>query len=605
MRARRAGGCGRASRARPACAAARALPARARRGRAALVTLGSFSLADVRGARRRATRRACSSTERAGRVRVIVDGVRAGDAVPRPDRDHARRRAGARAALDRVRARLRDVGPLLRLPDRAVAGRRDPDLGVPALGGRPERRRPGERAPAAGDPAPRGVQPQRRPAAVRAGRQAVARRPATAAAATTSTATRRTRPRCSASCCGSTRRRGRRRSARRTACATRGASRSTARRADRDRRRRPERCTRRSTSASPPTTAGRAARARTPTSPTRAATASRPPTRCSRRPHTGDGFCAIVGGYVVRDPGLPTLRRPLHLRRQLRTALRSVDLANPAGDAPSALSVAGAELVRRGRLRPHPRRLAHRPGLAPGRRRATPCGDPTPTTHADPDGTARRRRPRATRRRRQPRRRRPRTQRRRRPRPRPRTATPTRPPRRRRRPPRPPRDARTADRDAPRDATATATATPRPRRPHRAPAARRPSRLRPTARRSLRRRACGTLGHRLASLGRRGYLSVALRADEPCRATVSARIAGVSTFRTRRSTARGRRARRHGAASAALARSAATLQDPAAQVGRRCHASVNARRLRTIAALARRVTAAIRETAVNQKRPRH
>ena len=29
-----------------------------------------------------------------------------------------------------------------------------------------------------------------------------------------------------------------------------------------------------------------------------------PPIRCSRRRHEGDGgFCAIVGGYVVRDPG--------------------------------------------------------------------------------------------------------------------------------------------------------------------------------------------------------------------------------------------------------------------------------------------------------------
>ena len=34
--------------------------------------------------------------------------------------------------------------------------------------------------------------------------------------------------------------------------------------------------------------------------------------------HSGDdAFCAIIGGYVVRDPGLPTLNWPLPLRRQL------------------------------------------------------------------------------------------------------------------------------------------------------------------------------------------------------------------------------------------------------------------------------------------------
>ena len=54
------------------------------------------------------------------------------------------------------------------------------------------------------------------------------------------------------------------------------------------------------------------------------------------------GSRAITGGYVVRDPGLPTLRRPLRLRRLLR---RRHPLARPraaAGDATTARRAARA-----------------------------------------------------------------------------------------------------------------------------------------------------------------------------------------------------------------------------------------------------------------------
>ena len=45
--------------------------------------------------------------------------------------------------------------------------------------------------------------------------------------------------------------------------------------------------------------------------------------------HDGDGFCSITGGYVVRDPGLPTLAGRYLYGDFCASALRSVDLANP------------------------------------------------------------------------------------------------------------------------------------------------------------------------------------------------------------------------------------------------------------------------------------
>ncbi len=55
--------------------------------------------------------------------------------------------------------------------------------------------------------------------------------------------------------------------------------------------------------------------------------------------HSGDGFCSITGGYVVRDPGLPTLLGRYVYGDFCAPALRSVDLANPASDAPLGLEV--------------------------------------------------------------------------------------------------------------------------------------------------------------------------------------------------------------------------------------------------------------------------
>jgi hypothetical protein len=56
--------------------------------------------------------------------------------------------------------------------------------------------------------------------------------------------------------------------------------------------------------------------------------------------HSGDGFCSITGGYVVRDPGLPSLAGRYIYGDFCADALRSVDLANPGGDAATGLSVA-------------------------------------------------------------------------------------------------------------------------------------------------------------------------------------------------------------------------------------------------------------------------
>ncbi|MBE2320425.1 PQQ-dependent sugar dehydrogenase [Solirubrobacter sp. CPCC 204708] len=53
----------------------------------------------------------------------------------------------------------------------------------------------------------------------------------------------------------------------------------------------------------------------------------------------GQGYCAITGGYVVRDPGLPTLRGRYLYGDFCASGLRSVDLSNPATDAPVGLSV--------------------------------------------------------------------------------------------------------------------------------------------------------------------------------------------------------------------------------------------------------------------------
>jgi Glucose / Sorbosone dehydrogenase len=60
------------------------------------------------------------------------------------------------------------------------------------------------------------------------------------------------------------------------------------------------------------------------------------------RPHSVDNVCAIVGGYVVRDPGLPTLAGRYIYGDNCDPDLRSTDLTNaPATDAATGLQVPG------------------------------------------------------------------------------------------------------------------------------------------------------------------------------------------------------------------------------------------------------------------------
>ena len=88
---------------------------------------------------------------------------------------------------------------------------------------------------------------------------------------------------------------------------------------------------------------------------------ARPPSPVLEKTHGGanDGFCSITGGYVVRDPGLPTLlgryiygdycdaRAALGRPRRRRPPTRAI-----------GINVAGLSVLRRGRLRPPARRLA-------------------------------------------------------------------------------------------------------------------------------------------------------------------------------------------------------------------------------------------------------
>jgi glucose/arabinose dehydrogenase len=58
------------------------------------------------------------------------------------------------------------------------------------------------------------------------------------------------------------------------------------------------------------------------------------------RPHSSDHVCAIVGGYVVRDPALPTLAGRYLYGDNCDPDLRSADLSNaPATDAATGLQV--------------------------------------------------------------------------------------------------------------------------------------------------------------------------------------------------------------------------------------------------------------------------
>jgi glucose/arabinose dehydrogenase len=64
-----------------------------------------------------------------------------------------------------------------------------------------------------------------------------------------------------------------------------------------------------------------------------------PPTL--EKTHSGDGYLAIVGGYVVRDPGLPTLAGRYLYGDNASAPLRSVVLSNPATDAATGMSLPG------------------------------------------------------------------------------------------------------------------------------------------------------------------------------------------------------------------------------------------------------------------------
>ena len=57
--------------------------------------------------------------------------------------------------------------------------------------------------------------------------------------------------------------------------------------------------------------------------------------------HSGDGYCAIVGGYVVRDAGLPSLAGRYIYGDNCSAPLRSVVLSNPATDAATGMSLGG------------------------------------------------------------------------------------------------------------------------------------------------------------------------------------------------------------------------------------------------------------------------
>jgi glucose/arabinose dehydrogenase len=57
--------------------------------------------------------------------------------------------------------------------------------------------------------------------------------------------------------------------------------------------------------------------------------------------HSGDGYCAIVGGYVVRDAGLPSLNGRYIYGDNCSAPLRSVVLSDTATDAATGMSLTG------------------------------------------------------------------------------------------------------------------------------------------------------------------------------------------------------------------------------------------------------------------------
>src|SRR5215216_6639008 len=59
----------------------------------------------------------------------------------------------------------------------------------------------------------------------------------------------------------------------------------------------------------------------------------------AERDHDADGFCAIVGGFVVRDPGVPSLAGRYLYGDNCHSGLESVVLGDPAAPAATGLSV--------------------------------------------------------------------------------------------------------------------------------------------------------------------------------------------------------------------------------------------------------------------------
>ena len=113
----------------------------------------------------RARRRVGSLRRREGRSCAASSGA----ALVQPEpflhaAGHLRRRRG-RPALDRVRARLRDLRPALHIREQRRPAHRD--RGVPALAADPDRADPASRRLAPAHPAPRPDEPLGRPAAVR------------------------------------------------------------------------------------------------------------------------------------------------------------------------------------------------------------------------------------------------------------------------------------------------------------------------------------------------------------------------------------------------------------------------------------------------------
>jgi hypothetical protein len=80
-----------------------------------------------------------------------------------------------------------------------------------------------------------------------------------------------------------------------------------------------------------------------PSSPPLCAPADRPDSQppALERDHAADDFCAIVGGFVVRDPGLPSLAGRYLYGDNCHSGLESVALGGAGPPAPAGVAVSG------------------------------------------------------------------------------------------------------------------------------------------------------------------------------------------------------------------------------------------------------------------------